>query len=61
MPKIFFKYEDSFQNQLNTWSEASLANALQKLSELEARTKQTGTPVETVTAQAFYLSQKADN
>ncbi len=53
MPRIFFKYEDSFRNQLNAWTETGLATAMQRLSDLEARTKQSGTPVETLCAQAF--------
>jgi DNA polymerase-3 subunit delta len=53
MPRVFFKYEQPFKAQLQNWSMPALATAMQKLSDLEARSKQTGTPVETVSAQAF--------
>lgn len=59
MPKIFFKYEQPFRSQLQSWSIESISNALQKLSDLEARTKQTGTPVETLSAQAFLSLSKS--
>lgn len=53
MPKIFFKYEQPFKAQLNSWSTSGLATALQKLSDLEASSKQTGTPIQTLSAQTF--------
>ena len=52
-PPVFFKYEDAFKAQLQRWSQPALAAALQKLTELEARCKQTGTPEMIVSAQAF--------
>ena len=52
-PKVFFKYEQAFKSQLHSWALPSISMALQKLSELEARSKQTGTPIETLSAQAF--------
>ena len=52
-PPIFFKYEKPFLSQLSAWNFVSLGLALQKLSELEARCKTTGMPVETLCSQAF--------
>ena len=59
MPRIFFKYEQPFKMQLSSWSMKGLSNALQKLSDLEARAKQTGTPIETLSAQAFLSLSKS--
>ncbi len=58
MPRIFFKYEQPFKSQLQHWQMSSLSTALQKLSDLEARAKQTGTPIETLSAQAFLSLSK---
>lgn len=52
-PKVFFKWEDNFRDQLGRWSMAVLESFLQKLSQLEADCKQTGAPDETLTAQAI--------
>lgn len=52
-PKVFFKYEDDFRAALNSWSIPALAATLHKLSDLEARSKQTGVAAETLAAQAF--------
>ncbi len=52
-PAIFFKYEQPFKSQLQKWSEKRLLTMLQKLSQIEAQTKQTGTPAETLCAQAI--------
>jgi len=52
MPPIFFKQEPEFKRQLNRWSQKALANILSKLADLEAQTRQTGMPNETLCAQA---------
>ncbi len=52
-PKIFFKWEDSFRDQLNRWSPGLLNTTLTRLARLEADCKQTGSPVEVLTAQAI--------
>ncbi len=52
-PAVFFKYADSFKGQLRKWSEAKLLAFLQRLSQVEAQTKQTGTPVETLGSQVI--------
>lgn len=58
-PPLFFKLESAFQSQLNRWSLANLNDVLMRLSDIEKQSKQTGTPVETLLAQALLsLSQK---
>lgn len=52
-PKIFFKWEDAFREQVGRWSMGALESTLNRLAKLEAESKQTGTPVETLTAQAI--------
>jgi DNA polymerase-3 subunit delta len=52
-PPIFFKQEASFRAQMGRWGLEALAGVLQKLSELEAQTKQTGYRADTLTAQAI--------
>jgi DNA polymerase-3 subunit delta len=52
-PRIFFKWEESFRDQLNRWSMGSIDVTLSRLARLEADCKQTGAPVETLTAQAI--------
>ena len=52
-PKIFFKWEDMFRAQLNRWSATALEGLLSRLAQLEADCKKTGTPDETLTAQAI--------
>lgn len=52
-PKIFFKWEDAFREQVGRWSMATVESTLNRLAKLEADSKQTGTPVETLTAQAI--------
>lgn len=52
MPPIFFKQQNAFKSQLNRWPLKKLDIILEKLSELEAQTKQTGTPVQTLCSQA---------
>lgn len=52
-PKIFFKWEDMFRSQVNRWSATALEGLLARLAQLEADCKKTGTPDETLTAQAI--------
>ncbi len=52
-PAVFFKFADSFKSQLRKWSEAKLLSFQQRLSTVEAQTKQTGTPVETLCSQVI--------
>lgn len=52
-PPIFFKLEQPFKAQLQRWPMARLQLVMGRLSELEAQTKRTGTPVETLCAQAI--------
>lgn len=52
-PPVFFKYEADFRAQLQRWPAPALEQVLNRLADLEAQTKRTGTPVETLCAQAF--------
>jgi DNA polymerase-3 subunit delta len=52
-PPIFFKVEPAFKAQINKWQGPKLDMILQKLVELEAQTKRTGTPVQTLCSQAI--------
>ncbi len=52
-PAVFFKYADSFKSQLRKWPENKLLSFLQRLAQVEAQTKQTGTPVETLGSQVI--------
>ena len=52
-PAVFFKYADSFKAQLRKWPENKLLSFQQRLSQVEAQTKQTGTPVETLGSQVI--------
>ncbi|MEM6810889.1 MAG: DNA polymerase III subunit delta [Pseudomonadota bacterium] len=52
-PPIFFKVESAFKGQVQKWSSPKLELILQKLTELETQTKQTGTPVQTLCSQAI--------
>ncbi len=47
-PPLFFKSADMFRAQLNRWPAKKSRNLLAKLADVEARTKQTGTPVDTL-------------
>lgn len=51
-PPIFFKQEQAFKSQLQTWSLPVLDKILGRLLDLEADCKKTGAPVETLCAQA---------
>ena len=52
-PPVFFKQKPAFTSQIKSWSTKALANVLMRLTALEEQCKQTGTPVETVCAQAL--------
>lgn len=52
-PPIFFKQEAAFKNQLSRWPMDQLAAVLARLSDIEAQTKKTGIPGETLVAQAI--------
>ena len=52
-PPVFFKHKQSFQAQLQKHSTKSLENIIAKLTELEAKTKQTGNPPEILIAQTI--------
>ncbi len=51
-PPIFFKLEDAYLAQINKWSPAKLMAILERLTQIEADTKKTGAPAETLMAQA---------
>lgn len=52
-PPLFFKVESAFKAQANKWRGAKLNMVMDKLQELEAQTKMTGMPVQTLCAQAI--------
>ncbi len=52
-PPLFFKVEDSFKAQVQSWTVVSLDRILSRLLELEAQCKQTAMPVDTLCAQAI--------
>jgi len=52
-PPIFFKVEAAFKSHLSKWKGAKLNMVMAKLAELEAQTKQSGAPVQTLCAQAI--------
>lgn len=52
-PPVFFKQEAEFQSHARRWSLSAISNILGKLAELEAQTKQTGMPVDTLCAQSI--------
>ena len=52
-PPIFFKFESAFKAQLNKWTGKKLDLVMKRLSDLEAQSKKTGTPVQTLCAQAI--------
>ncbi len=47
-PAIFFKHTDAFKAQLRKWPEERLMAYMQRLAQVEAQMKQTGTPSETL-------------
>ena len=52
-PPIFFKQLDAFKSQISRWNIPKINRVLERLNDLEAQTKQTGTPVETLCSQAI--------
>lgn len=52
-PPIFFKLEQPFKAQISKWKGKKLDIVMSKLADLEAQTKMTGTPVQTLCAQAI--------
>jgi DNA polymerase-3 subunit delta len=52
-PPVFFRYEPRFRRQLQRWSVAGLATALERLIEAERRCKRTGTPAAALARQTF--------
>ena len=52
-PQVFFKVAPAFKAQISKWQGAKLKSVLQKLAELEAQTKRTGAPVQTLCSQAI--------
>lgn len=52
-PAIFFKQEDAFKAQLRKYSDQKLIAMMQRLNQIEAQTKTTGAPVETLCSQAI--------
>lgn len=58
-PPIFFKQENAFKNQVGRYSHKALSHICARLSELEAQTKQSNTPNETICAQAILSLSKA--
>lgn len=57
-PPIFFKQADQFTAQLRKYSLPQLRSMLKEINELEARTKQSGVPVDTLLGQ-FLLKSAA--
>lgn len=51
-PPIFFKQEQAFKSQVQSWPLPALDKILRRLLDLEADCKKTGAPVETLCAQA---------
>jgi len=50
-PPVFFKYEDAFITQMRRWPRPRIENLLNALNGVEAQTKQTSMPADTLTAQ----------
>ena len=50
-PPVFFKYEDAFIAQTRRWPRARIEQVLNALNTVEAQTKQTNMPADTLTAQ----------
>lgn len=57
-PPLFFKVEPLFRAQLSSWSLQMLEQILGRLTDLEVQCKQTGTPAETLCAQAILSISK---
>ena len=52
-PPIFFKFAQPFKSHISKWRGKKLDMVMSKLAELEAQTKKTGAPVQTLCAQAI--------
>ena len=52
-PPIFFKAEQAFKGQVSKWRGKKLEMVMGKLADLEAQTKTSGAPVQTLCAQAI--------
>ncbi|HPQ50770.1 MAG TPA: DNA polymerase III subunit delta [Alphaproteobacteria bacterium] len=52
-PPVFFKVQDSFQSQVNRFPAQRLRKMLARLNEIEADTKKTATPSETLVAETI--------
>lgn len=52
-PPVFFKYTAPFKAQVSKWRGKKLDMVMNKLAELEAQTKKTGAPVQTLCSQAI--------
>lgn len=52
-PPIFFKFATPFKGHVSKWKGKKLDMVMTKLADLEAQTKMTGTPVQTLCAQAI--------
>ncbi|MEK7801763.1 MAG: DNA polymerase III subunit delta, partial [Pseudomonadota bacterium] len=52
-PPIFFKQEEKFRTQVSRYSGIFLRKLLQRFNEIEAETKRTGTPSETLVSDAL--------
>lgn len=52
-PPIFFKQEAAFKGQLGKYSDKRLVGIMQRLGQVEAQTKTTGAPAETLCSQAI--------
>jgi DNA polymerase-3 subunit delta len=60
-PPVFFKYQPAFQSQLRQWPLKKINTALNKLMEIEADCKKTGTPAHTLCSQAVLGLSKMAN
>jgi DNA polymerase-3 subunit delta len=58
-PPVFWKYEDMFVSQLRRWPRPRIENLLNALNNVEAQTKQTAMPAETITAQILLKTARA--
>lgn len=58
-PPIFFKEQDSWRRQLQSWSERRLRRALEAVAEAEFRMKLTGLPAETLCREALFATARA--
>jgi DNA polymerase-3 subunit delta len=60
-PPVFFKRADAFRRELQTWSAARLANALETLTDAEIACKTTGVPAEAACRRALLgLARQAE-